>query len=114
MLLEVTQELLKRERLTPSSVGFLFDDDDRILAHPRMSEILGREVSGTIPSLRETDMGGVLKAIREWRVSGISEQWRGGGPPRPSPPTPPPAPPLPPPPPPPPSPRRSPLFSPRA
>src|SRR5258708_29148383 len=75
MLLEVTQELLKRERLTPSSVGFLFDDDDRILAHPRMSEILGREVSGTIPSLRETDMGGVLKAIREWRVSGISEQF---------------------------------------
>jgi adenylate cyclase len=75
MLLEVTQELLKRERLTPSSVAFLFDDDDRILAHPRMSEILGREVSGTIPSLRETDMGGVLKAIREWRVSGISEQF---------------------------------------
>src|SRR5258708_14257532 len=111
MLLEVTQELLKRERLTPSSVGFLFDDDDRILAHPRMSEILGREVSGTIPSLRETDMGGVLKAIREWRVSGISEQWRGGGPPPPPPRTPPLAPPQPPAPPSAPAPTFSPPFS---
>jgi adenylate cyclase len=75
LLLDVTQELLKREQLTPSAVAFLFDDDDRILAHPRMSEMMGREVSGTIPSLRETDMAGVLKAIRAWRANGISEQF---------------------------------------
>ena len=67
LLLEVTQELLKREQLTPSAVAFLFDDEDRILAHPRMSELMGREVSGTIPHLRETDMAGVLKVIRAWR-----------------------------------------------
>ena len=75
LLLEVTQELLMRERLTPSTVAFLFDDDDRILAHPRMSEMLGREVSGTLPHLRETDMAGVLKAIRAWRADGPSEQF---------------------------------------
>ena len=75
LLLEVTQELLKREQLTPSAVAFLFDDEDRILAHPRMSELMGREVSGTIPRLRETDMGGVLKVIRAWRADGISEQF---------------------------------------
>jgi adenylate cyclase len=75
LLLNVTQELLKREQLTPSGVAFLFDDDDRVLAHPRMSELIGREVSGTIPHLRETDMAGVLKAIRAWRESGISEQF---------------------------------------
>src|SRR5882762_3656781 len=75
LLLEVTQELLMRERLTPSGVAFLFDDDDRILAHPRMSEMLGREVSGIIPRLRETDMAGVLKAIRASRADGISEQF---------------------------------------
>jgi adenylate cyclase len=74
LLLDVTQELLKREKLTPSAVAFLFDDDDRILAHPRMSELLGREVSGTIPRLRATDMAGVLEAIRAWRADGISEQ----------------------------------------
>jgi adenylate cyclase len=74
LLLDVTQELLQQERLTPSGVAFLFDEDDRILAHPRMSELLGREVSGTIPHLRETDMAGVLKAIRAWRESGISQQ----------------------------------------
>jgi adenylate cyclase len=75
LLLNVTQELLKREQLTPSAVAFLFDDDDRILAHPKMSEMLGREVSGTVPRLRETDMAGVLKAIRAWREDGISQQF---------------------------------------
>jgi adenylate cyclase len=75
LLLDATQQLLKREQLTPSAVAFLFDDDDRILAHPKMSEIMGREVSGTLPRLRETDMAGVLKAIRAWRANGISEQF---------------------------------------
>ncbi|MGZ5120946.1 MAG: cache domain-containing protein [Burkholderiales bacterium] len=75
LLLDSTEQLLKGERLTPSGVAFLFDEDDRILAHPRMSELLGREVSGTIPHLRETDMAGVLKAIRAWRESGISQQF---------------------------------------
>ena len=75
LLLDATQELLKREQLTPSSVAFLFDDGDRILAHPKMSEIMGREVSGTLPRLRETDMAGVLKAIRAWRTNGMSEQF---------------------------------------
>ena len=75
LLLDVTQELLKRESLTPSGVAFLFDDDDRILAHPRMSELLGREVSGTLPRLRETDMAGVLRAIRAWRANGIAQQF---------------------------------------
>ena len=46
LLLDVTQELLKKERLTPSGIAFLFDDEDRILAHPRMSELLGREARG--------------------------------------------------------------------
>jgi adenylate cyclase len=75
LLLDVTEEVLKREKLTPSGVAFLFDDDDRILAHPRMSELLGREVSGTIPHLRETDMAGVLGAIRAWRSDGNAPQF---------------------------------------
>jgi len=75
LLLDVTQGILKREQLTPSSTAFLFDDDDRILAHPRMSEILGREVSGSIPHLRETDMAGVLQAIRAWRAGGAPQQF---------------------------------------
>ena len=75
LLLDATQELLKREQLTPSAVAFLFDDDDRILAHPKMSEMMGREVSGTLPRLRETDMAGVPKAIRAWRADGMSDQF---------------------------------------
>lgn len=76
LLLDVAQELLKRERLTPSAVAFLFDDDDRILAHPNMSELMGREVSGTIPRLRESDMAGVLGAIRAWRASNSEQLFR--------------------------------------
>jgi adenylate cyclase len=75
LLLDATQELLKREQLTPSAVAFLFDDDDHILAHPKMSEMMGREVSGTLPSLRETDMAGVLKAIRAWKANAMPEQF---------------------------------------
>jgi adenylate cyclase len=75
LLMDATEEVLKREKLTASGVAFLFDDNDRILAHPRMSELIGREVSGTIPRLRETDMAGVLKAIRASRVDGISQQF---------------------------------------
>jgi adenylate cyclase len=75
LLLDATQEILKREQLTPSAVAFLFDDDDHILAHPKMSEMMGREVSGTLPSLRETDMAGVLKAIRAWKANAMPEQF---------------------------------------
>jgi adenylate cyclase len=75
LLLDSAQEVLKREKPTASGVAFLFDDDDHILAHPQMSEMLGREVSGTLPRLRETDMAGVLKAIRASRVEGVSEQF---------------------------------------
>jgi adenylate cyclase len=75
LLMDATEQVLKREKLTASGVAFLFDDDDRILAHPRMSEMIGREVSGTIPKLRETDMAGVLKAIRASRADGVSQQF---------------------------------------
>lgn len=75
LLLDVAQELLKREQLTPSAAAFLFDDEDRILAHPQMSELLRREASETIPRLRETDMAGVLRAIRAWRADSNSQQF---------------------------------------
>ena len=73
LLLDVTQELLKRERLTPSGMAFLFDDEDRILAHPRMSELLGREEPGTLPRLREADMAGVRGAIRAWQANEVAQ-----------------------------------------
>ena len=75
LLLDVTQEVLERERLTASGVAFLFDDDDRILAHPRMAELMGGRIRARLPRLRETDMPGVAKAIRAWRANGIAEQF---------------------------------------
>jgi adenylate cyclase len=77
ILLDATEELLKREKLTPSGVAFLFDDTNRILAHPKMSQLLrtAGELDGDLPRIHETDMGGVLGAINEWRVSGVAEQF---------------------------------------
>jgi adenylate cyclase len=79
ILLDATEELLNAEKLTPSGVAFLFDDADRILAHPKMSQLLQRaaeeQEDGAVPHLRETDMSGILTAIRAWRVSGVAEQF---------------------------------------
>jgi len=79
ILLDATEELLNREKLTPSGVAFLFDDDNHILAHPRMSQLLQRaaveEGDGALPRLHETDMSGVLTAINAWRASGVAEQF---------------------------------------
>jgi adenylate cyclase len=77
ILLDATEELLKKEKLTPSGVAFLFDDTNRILAHPKMSQLLqtAGELDGDLPRVHETDMNGVLSAINEWRVSGVAEQF---------------------------------------
>ncbi len=79
LLLDATEDLLNREKLTVSGVAFLFDGEDRILAHPQMSELLKREAAehgeGTIPRLRADDMSGVIGAIRAWRASGVAEQF---------------------------------------
>lgn len=79
LLLDATEELLNKEKLTESGVAFLFDGEDRILAHPQMSELLKREAAehgeGAIPRLRADDMSGVTKAIRAWRASGVAEQF---------------------------------------
>lgn len=79
VLLDATEELLNKEKLTESGLVFLFDGDNRILAHPQMSELLKREAAihgeGTLPRLRADDMSGVLKAVRAWRTSGVAQQF---------------------------------------
>lgn len=78
VLLDATEALLTKEKLTDSGVVFLFDDANRILAHPQMSELLKREAAihgeGTLPHIRADDMGGVLKAVHAWRASGVAQQ----------------------------------------
>ncbi len=78
VLLDATEELLNKEKLTESGVAFLFDDANRILAHPQMSELLKREAAihgeGTLPRLRADDMSGVLNGIQAWRASGVAQQ----------------------------------------
>jgi adenylate cyclase len=79
ILLDATEEILNREKLTPSGVAFLFDDTNHILAHPGMSQLLQRAAledgEDALPRLHETDMSGVLTAINAWRESGIAEQF---------------------------------------
>ncbi len=79
ILLDATEEILNKEKLTESGVVFLFDGANRILAHPQMSDLLKREAGehgeGAIPRLRADDMSGVITAISAWRKSGIAEQF---------------------------------------
>ncbi|WP_424629653.1 adenylate/guanylate cyclase domain-containing protein [Bradyrhizobium sp. SYSU BS000235] len=79
VLLDATEELLTKEKLTESGVVFLFDDANRILAHPQMSELLKRETAvhgeGTLPRIRADDMGGVINAVHAWRASGVAQQF---------------------------------------
>ncbi|MEH2512436.1 adenylate cyclase [Nitrobacteraceae bacterium AZCC 1564] len=79
VLLDATEELLNKEKLTESGIVFLFDDANRILAHPQMLELLKREAAihgeGTLPRIRADDMSGVLNAVHAWRASGVEQQF---------------------------------------
>lgn len=79
IILDTAEQMLNRDRLTASSVAFLFDDAGRVLAHPDMSHYLRRDAAergaDMIPHLRNDDMNGVARAIRAWKQTGIPQQF---------------------------------------
>ena len=46
ILLSDADTLLRNQRLGSSGVAFLFDDEGRIVAHPRMSALIGAQSPG--------------------------------------------------------------------
>ena len=76
ILLSDADTLLRGQRLGQSGVAFLFDDADRIVAHPKMSGLIAQTPEGaaiTLPRLSTVYKTGIPSAARAW-LSGKSAQ----------------------------------------
>lgn len=72
------EALLRRQQLGQSGTVILFDDENRVLAHPQISELIGR-TGGTagallLPHLADIDGIGIAKAVDVWRMTGSTQQ----------------------------------------
>ncbi|HEV7874694.1 MAG TPA: adenylate/guanylate cyclase domain-containing protein [Enterovirga sp.] len=78
MLLADTDAFLKEQRLGQSGEVFLFDDNGRVIAHPRMSEVLSwaKSADGTLalPQLDEIETVDIKPPLRAWQSGGPSQQ----------------------------------------
>lgn len=72
------EALLRRQQLGKSGMVVLFDDQNRVLAHPQMSELMARSggtgAAAGLPKLAEVDRIGIAKAVDAWRKTGVSQQ----------------------------------------
>jgi adenylate cyclase len=72
------EALLRRQQLGRSGMVVLFDDENRVLAHPQISELMARN-GGTaaevvLPKLADVDRIGIARAIDAWKKTGSSQQ----------------------------------------
>ncbi|WP_247438588.1 cache domain-containing protein [Bradyrhizobium sp. 44] len=72
------EALLRRQQLGNSGMVVLFDDENRVLAHPQMSELMagsgGTAAAAGLPKLAEVDRIGIAKAVDAWKKTGVSQQ----------------------------------------
>jgi adenylate cyclase len=81
ILLSKTEAMLLNQRLGRSGFAFLFDDADRVVAHPEMSKLAAtpNDKSG-LPRIDDLKMPGLTRAILRWRAGGPAQQFfRDGG-----------------------------------
>jgi adenylate cyclase len=76
LLLDVTQELLKKESLTPSGVAFLFDDEDRILVGAARTRGPGHHSSAARNRYGRRARGDTRLA-RRWNPATVLLRFRG-------------------------------------
>jgi adenylate cyclase len=70
------ESFLREQKLGETGVVFVFDDDDRILAHPRMSEILKSAGDGLdFPRLTHSGLVDVTGPVGLWRRGGAAQQF---------------------------------------
>lgn len=78
ILLAQTDELLKAQQLGVAGTVFLFDDDGRVIAHPRMNEFLivppAPGAGLQVPFLQDVEPVDVDDAIAMWRRGGPARQ----------------------------------------
>lgn len=78
ILLNQTEAMLTRQRLGQSGFAFLFNDDDRVVAHPGMSDLTksqGQERIGELPRIGDLDLPDLTRAIKLWRDGGRAQQF---------------------------------------
>jgi adenylate cyclase len=81
ILLRGADDILRNQRLGRSGFAFLFDDAGRIVAHPRMSELIVRSPDGAgvaLPQLATVYKNGLPAAVHAWRSGESSDQFFAG------------------------------------
>ena len=77
ILLNEAEAMLIRQRLGKSGIAFLFNDDDRIIAHPQMADLMSARPAGDgeLPQIETVSLPGLSQAIRTWRGGGAAQQF---------------------------------------
>jgi adenylate cyclase len=77
ILTNEAEAMLLRQRLGKSGVAFLFNDDDRIVAHPQMADFMSARAPGDtgLPKVSGIGLPGLPQAIRAWRDGGLPQQF---------------------------------------
>jgi adenylate cyclase len=78
LLLNQLEEMLVRQQLGKSGVSFLFNDADRIVAHPQMGRLMEEmpERGDELPRLDAMKLHGLAAAIQSWRRDGKAQEFR--------------------------------------
>ena len=77
ILLNEAEAMLIRQRLGKSGTAFLFNDDDRIIAHPQMADLMSARPAGDgeLPQIETVSLPGLSQAIHTWRGGGAAQQF---------------------------------------
>src|SRR6185295_1369635 len=78
ILLNQSETMLAKQRLGQSGTAFLFNDDERIVAHPQMSELTTLQAKGGVdelPRVGDLNLIGLTKAIKLWKDGSHAPQF---------------------------------------
>jgi len=78
MLLGDADALFRSQRIGRTGVAFLFDDADRIVAHPKMSELIGPKAGNSavqLPRLSAVYKSALPEAVRAWQAGDPPQQF---------------------------------------
>jgi adenylate cyclase len=77
ILLNRFDEMLQQQTLGKSGLAFLFNEADRIVAHPQMSRLLEEipERGDDLPAIEAIKLPRLAAAIRSWRQQGRAQQF---------------------------------------
>ncbi|KYG24801.1 adenylate cyclase, partial [Bradyrhizobium sp. AT1] len=77
VLLNRFEDMLAQQKLGPSGLAFLFNDAERIVAHPEMDRLMAEipERQDDLPQLGALKLPALVPVIRSWRSDGPAQQF---------------------------------------